>query len=252
VAESNESNNSASVSVSTPAPDLRVGAITFSPSPPRAGVATTATAYLVNQGTAASGTFNVKWFVDGVQRGYGGHTSLAPGQVSTGNVRFSWTPTAGQHTLRFEADVDHTVLESNEGNNAGQTTVNVATRPDLVVSFVNFSDSTPVVGQSITVSATLANAGGTSSGVFNCKWFLDGVQMGYFSQTVAAGATVYPAIPWTPRAMGTYYWRFVADVDGHVAESNESNNIYTRSVTVGCATPPCPTFVPAPTGEPTR
>jgi subtilase family serine protease/murein DD-endopeptidase MepM/ murein hydrolase activator NlpD len=252
VAESNESNNSASVSVNITAPDLRVGSITLFPSPPLAGVPTTATAYLVNQGTAASGTFNVKWFLDGVQRGYGGHASLAPGEVSAGNVRFSWTPTVGQHTLRFEADVDHSVLESNERNNTGQTTVNVVTRPDLVVTGIGFSDSTPVVGQRITVTATLSNTGGTSSGVFNCKWFLDGVQAGYFSQTVAAGATVYPAIPWTPPAMGTYYWRFVADVDGHVAESNESNNSYTRSVTVGCSTPPCPTFVPAPPGEPAR
>jgi subtilase family serine protease len=49
--------------------------------------------------------------------GYGGHTPLAPGEVSNGNVRFNWTPSAGTHTLRFAADVDGQVREDNESDN---------------------------------------------------------------------------------------------------------------------------------------
>jgi subtilase family serine protease len=69
--------------------------------------------------------FNVKWFLDGAQVGYGSHASLAPGQVSSGNVRFDWTPTAGRHTLRFRADVDNQVPELSEANNRASVTVQV-------------------------------------------------------------------------------------------------------------------------------
>ena len=94
-------------------PDLEVSDISFSPAPV-AGVQTVATARLVNEGTASSGAFNVKWFLDGVQVGYGGHTSLAPGEVSSGNVRYDWTPTAGQHTLRWEYYKDGSLSDGDD------------------------------------------------------------------------------------------------------------------------------------------
>jgi subtilase family serine protease len=82
-------------------------------------------AQLSNVGTAASGGFNVKWYLNGVQVGYGYHAPLAAGQVSNGNIRFDWTPPPGTHTLRFVADVDGQVAESNESNNSGQVSVYV-------------------------------------------------------------------------------------------------------------------------------
>jgi subtilase family serine protease len=127
VAESNESNNSATVAVSVGTQklaDLKVSGITFT-STPTAGVPTVAVAQLSNVGTAASGGFNVKWYRNGIQVGYGYHASLAAGQVSSGNIRFYWTPTAGTHTLRFVADVDSQVTESNESNNSKQVGVYV-------------------------------------------------------------------------------------------------------------------------------
>ena len=245
VSETNESNNSYSVPVTIPEPpDLEVRDITLFPSPPVAGMDTIATAYLINEGGTASGEFNVKWFLDGVQMGYGGHISLAPGQVSADNVHFYWTPAAGTHTLTFVADVDGEVLESDEDNNSKTITFTVSSNADLVVSNITFSDSTPNVYQLIVVTATLSNTGSADSGVFNCKWFLDGFEKAYFSQTVPAGATVYPWMSWDVPAIGTYSWKFVADVDGHVVETNEGNNSYTKNVTATCAPGDiCPTSV---------
>ena len=114
--------------LATPPPgdfaDLKVSGISFT-SPPTLGVRTTAIASLANVGRTSSGVFNVKWYLNGVQVGYGLHESLAPGQTSNGNVRFDWTPTAGAHRLRFEADVDDHVTESDETNNAIEGTINV-------------------------------------------------------------------------------------------------------------------------------
>ena len=254
VGESNESNNSASVAVNIPEPpNLKVSAITLFPSTAVVGTQLTATAHLQNVGGTASGAFNVKWFRNGVQVGYGRHVSLAPGQVSADNVRFSWTPTsAGTYTLQFVADVDAEVREGNENDNSRTITVTVHPKIDLVVSNITFSDSTPSTGQTVTVTATLSNTSTANSPVFNCKWFLGGVQKGYFSVWVPGGGTVKPSIQWTPNAVATYQWKFVADVDAHVSESNESNNSYTRSVSVGCSVPPCPTALPIESSPPTE
>ncbi len=138
VIEENETNNTMEADVtvqgSSPLPDLLVDDISFDP-PPTRGQETTATARLSNVGSIASGPFRVKWLVDG-QAVFGDHPSLSPGETSTdGTVRFPWTPgTAGSHTFRFEADVDGTVDETDETNNAYEVTVNVAGDP-LEVTF---------------------------------------------------------------------------------------------------------------------
>jgi subtilase family serine protease len=60
----------------------------------------------------------------------GGHASLAPGEVSDGNVRFEWTPThVADFVWRFEADVDGHVAETDQTNNFYEVTVYVACAP---------------------------------------------------------------------------------------------------------------------------
>ena len=233
VTESNEDNNSYQVTFSVLAPpDLKVSGITFT-SYPKAGVSTTAVAQLSNEGESASGVFAVKWFLDGVQVGYGGHSSLAPGEVSTGNVRFTWTPTPGVHTLRFVADSDNHVAESNEYNNSYQVTFGVLGFPDLQVSGITLSPY-PKVGVTTTATARLANVGQSASGGFNVKWFLNGVQVGYgYHAPLGAGqvSTDNVRFTWTPTP-GVHTLRFEADVDKQVAESNENNNSYQVTVIV--------------------
>jgi tetrahydromethanopterin S-methyltransferase subunit H len=48
----------------------------------------------------ASLAVNVKWFVDGVQLGYGSHVGVpAKTTVLNDNSAFTWTATAGAHTI---------------------------------------------------------------------------------------------------------------------------------------------------------
>jgi subtilase family serine protease len=229
VAELNEQNDSAEITVRVLA-DLEVGGIDFT-SPPTAGVRTTAVARLANRGTAPSGVFNVKWFLDGVEVGYGGHASLAPGEVSNDNIRFAWTPTPGRHRLSFHADVDGHVVELAEGNNSAALTVRVLA--DLEVSGIDFT-SPPTAGVPTTGVARLANVGVTSSGGFNVKWFLDGRQVGYGGHASLAPGEVSNdniRFGWTPTP-GRHTLRFLADVDGHVPELYEGNNSASLTVQV--------------------
>jgi subtilase family serine protease len=161
--------------------------------------------------------------------GAGSHASLGPGEVSNGNVRFSWTPTPGAHTLRFDVDMGNQVPELNEGNNSATVTVRVL--PDLEVSRISFT-SPPRAGVRTTAVARLVNVGRAPSGVFNVRWFLDGAQVGAGSHASLGPGEVSNGnvrFNWTPTP-GRHTLRFRADVDNQVPELNEGNN--SASVTV--------------------
>jgi hypothetical protein len=228
VAELNEQNNSATVTARVLA-DLEARGIIFTSSV-REGVRTTAVAVLANVGRAPSGVFNVKWFLDGAQVGYGGHVSLAPGEISNDNIRFDWTPTRGTHTLRFEADVDDQVPELNEGNNSATVTARVLA--DLEVGRITFS-SPPTVGAWTGVEARLANVGRAPSGSFKVRWWLDGQEhlTVTYPNGLDPGQRTLDGFNWTPTA-GVHTLRFEADVDDQVPELNEGNNSATVTVRV--------------------
>lgn len=96
---------------------------------PEEGKLVTCFAVLKNTGNKDTGVFNVKWFLDGEQVGYGSHGNLPPNnQESQGNVRFDWTPKREGHTLKFVADVDNHVKESNEYDNQIEKIVYVKPR----------------------------------------------------------------------------------------------------------------------------
>jgi subtilase family serine protease len=205
-------------------PDLAVSDITFSRAPVP-GVVVVATARLTNVGSSSSGSFNVKWFVNGAQVGYGGHASLAPGQTSTGNVQLPWTMSSGDTLFRFDADVDGHVEEEGEANNSYQVLVRNGTEvplADLRVEGMSF-DSPPRVGEETVVTARLRNAGQASSGVFNVRWRLDGVEIAAGSHSSLGPGQLSDdnvRLYWTPTSPGSHRLRFEADISGHVLESN--------------------------------
>ena len=242
VSETAEKDNSYQVSyqngVRQPLADLAVWDIEWGWDP-LVGEETTFTAVLQNLGSVSTGTFNVKWYIDGQQVGYGGHSPLGAGQTSTDNIYFYWTPPAiGSYRIRYEADVDGHVTESNELNGSEEKTVNVVSPlPDLVVENLTFNN-TPTVGQETVVTALLRNQGGSATGSFNIKWFLDGQEVSYgLHSALLPGQLSSDNISfyWTPNSGGTHTLRYEADVDGQVAESNESNNSFERSVNIGGA-----------------
>ncbi|MEK7188065.1 MAG: CARDB domain-containing protein [Patescibacteria group bacterium] len=80
-----------------------------------------------NGGNYTSGIFNVKWFVDGIEKGYGSHASVAAGATEmSGNSQFNWTAEAGAHVIDFVVDPESFVGESNENNNKTSITVTVS------------------------------------------------------------------------------------------------------------------------------
>jgi CARDB len=217
-----------------PFADLSPTAITYAPAALTPGAVVTFDSGVRNAGNAGTGGFNVKWFVDGVQVGYGGHAGVpANTTLLNGNSAFLWTATAGTHTLSFAVDVDGHVQESNEANNS--TAITVSLLADLVPTAITYNPAGLVRGATVLFDSGVRNAGNAGTGGFNVKWFVDGVQVGYGGHAgVPANTTLLnenSAFLWTATA-GTHTLSFAVDVDGHVQETNDGNNSIAVTVAV--------------------
>ena len=138
IAESNETNNTLtrSLTVSAGSPDLTVTAISWSPTRPARGSSVTFKATIKNRGTAATprGVIHgVAFFVDGRQVSWSDTdtASLAPGASITLTANGStagpatWPATRGKHTVKAWVDDRNRIAESNENNNTRTTTLTV-------------------------------------------------------------------------------------------------------------------------------
>ncbi|OIO32980.1 MAG: hypothetical protein AUJ70_04200 [Candidatus Omnitrophica bacterium CG1_02_40_15] len=106
------------------APDLAVSNIKFyTPGTeqeviPQPKKPVTCKAILKNQSNVTAKGFKIKWFLDGKEVKYASHDKLAAGEVSNDpSVYFEWILSVGNHILRFVADTNNEVPESNEKNN---------------------------------------------------------------------------------------------------------------------------------------
>jgi hypothetical protein len=129
VAESNEGNNSttsATFYVWPVRPDLTPTPILYNNADLVAGRRVVFDSGVRNLKSAGTGNFNVKWFVNDVQAGYGVHAGV-PGNTTVldGNSTYAWTAVRGRSTIRFTIDVDNQAGESNETNNSTSIVVDV-------------------------------------------------------------------------------------------------------------------------------
>jgi hypothetical protein len=251
VSETNESNNCRASSGQVKiGPDLIVSVLT-GPSTAASGQTKTVSETTKNQGTATAGasatkfywSTNSTWESSDVVIGTRSVPSLARG-ASSGPVTTSVTiPSglaAGTYTIIARADANGAVTESSETNNTRSIAVLVG--PDLIVSSFT-GPSTASRGQTVSVRDTTKNQGASSAGASttrfywsrNSTWDSSDVALGARSvPTLAAGASSGPVntsvkIP-AGVAAGTYYLIARADAGSAVAESSETNN--TRSITI--------------------
>lgn len=109
-------------------PDLVPTEILFDKSTLKVGATVYFDSGISNNGLADADGFNIKWFVNGNEMGYGGHQGIRAGsQDMTNNSQFNWKPTqAGTFEIKFVVDCDRFIEETNENNNASSVMVTVA------------------------------------------------------------------------------------------------------------------------------
>jgi uncharacterized repeat protein (TIGR01451 family) len=170
-------------------------------------------------------------------------SELAAKQSSAGSTTVTISPgiALGRYFLIGVADADNLVAETN--NNNKKTRRISVTLPDLTIAALRTSSSAPA-GGSIVIQETTSNKGQVAADVSTTSFFLS-TDAKVDSGDVFLGSRAVPALPSRAQSVGSttvslpggtapgkYFIIAVADADGAVAETVESNNIRSRAITI--------------------
>ena len=256
--ESNTTNNCSFVSIgmtitSLPVPDLSVDSPSVSDDSPVTGAAFTLTATVSNAGDGGSVATTLRYYrsTDGTitrsdtEVGTDAVGALAASGTSAQSISLTAPATAGAYY--YGACADTVTDESDTTNNcSGSVKVDVEAPkyPDLEVGTPTVSDTSPETGASLTLSATVSNAGDGESVATTLRYYrsTDGTITRSDTEVgtdavgaLAASGTSAQSISLTaPATAGAYYYG--ACVDTVTGESDTTNNC-SSSVTVTVAEP---------------
>ena len=226
------------VGAPAPNPDLTVTDLAWSPAAPTEADAVTVNATVRNTGTAASSATTVDVSVEGAVAGSAAVGALAAGASTTVPVAVGKRPT-GSYTVSVVVDPTDTVAEQDNSNNsrtaAAKLTVTQSPGPDLTVTGIATNPASPAVGASVGFTVAVQNRGTTAVPAGTVTRLVAGTTtLNGSTGAVAAGATVQVPIAgtWTATSGGATLTA-TADATGVVAETNEGNNVFARSVVVG-------------------
>lgn len=176
------------------------------------------------------------WFVDNIAVDSVGWSDVAA--VDGTSLRLEGRASGTYcYRVRTSYEVDGALVEgpfSNVVTVLVDGTAPVA-RPDLVVTGIQASSERVRQGEKVTVTATVANRGNADAGASATEILLDGSQSLGVVETppVAAGGSTTVSVFWDTRSVkGEHTIRATADSAGAVAESDETNNAGTLTVTV--------------------
>ncbi len=220
------------IKASGPGPDLIIKDITLSPENPAIGDSVKFTFTIKNQGTEEAGASRVAYYIDDNYIQSDSISSLNAGVSVTKTL--TWEAQGGSHVIKAIADSNEQVAESDETNNTKTFTLSPLA-PDLVIQSISWSPETPSRGDSVTFSVVIKNQGSSKAGFSRINFFIDGNSRGYQDiPIIEVGATITRTYSWAA-AVGQHDITAIADVDGSVTESNESNN--ERTVTFSTLAP---------------
>ncbi|WP_406004993.1 discoidin domain-containing protein [Streptomyces sp. NBC_00637] len=226
------------VGTAAPAPDLTVTTLDWTPAAPSERDAVTVKTTVRNAGTARSAATTAEVSVEGTVAGSGAVPALDPGASATIDIG-TGTRAAGSYGVSAVVDPRGAVPELDDSNNsrtaANRLVVTRAPGPDLEVRSITTSPANPAVGQAVSFTVAVHNSGigGAAAGSVTRlragSTTLDGTT-GQLAPDATANVTI--AGTWTATAGGATLTA-TADATGVVAETNENNNVLTRSLVVG-------------------
>lgn len=231
------------VSCAAPAtPDLVVSSLTHAPSGPTTADAVTVTAVVENVGTLQAPASEVEIDLDGeANPPRFAVPALGPGQ-SMQIVRQVGQLAAGSHATKATADIADVVAEADEGNNVAGDAFNVAVpaTPDLVVSTLTHSPSSPSTADAVTVTAVVENIGTAQAPASTLSIDLNGESSPptFAVPALNPGQTQQVVRQVGQLAAGAYQVTAEADVANQVNESDENDNTAVDNFNVVAAVPP--------------
>jgi subtilase family serine protease len=211
--------------------------INFSPGSPRAGDEITFWVFVRNQGSAPAGASTLRFRVGGET--YPPETpvpALGPGQEYRHERKVTLN-VAQNYLVTATADALDQVSESDEGNNVLTRAFSVAPalgKPDLMIRIINFSPGSPRAGDEITFWVFVRNQGSALAGASTLRFQVGGET--YPPETpipaLGPGQEYRHERKVTLNVAQNYLATATADALAQVSESNEANNVRTRSFRV--------------------
>ncbi|MEU3608583.1 CARDB domain-containing protein [Streptomyces sp. NPDC035033] len=221
-----------------PAPDLVVTDLTWTPAAPSETDDVTVRATVRNAGTAAAPAATVRVSVEGAVAGTAPTASLPAGASTTVDLPVGRRP-VGAYTVSAAVDPANAVPELDDSNNsrtaASKLTVGQSPGPDLMVTGITTAPSAPAAGAPVSFTVAVHNRGTTAVAAGTVTRLTAGTTtLNGTTGAVAAGQTVNVAVPgtWTATSGGTTLTA-TADATGALTETDENNNVLTRSMVVG-------------------
>jgi len=230
--------------------DLVVPSLTTTATTLIEGDTFTADYSVTNQGTAASASTTVHYFLStdatitptDIYLGSLSYIpSLAGGETTVGSQTLTMPsgPAAGTYYIGAIVDYYDYVVESDETNNAlvGPTLVLASTGTDLVVPSLTTTATTLIEGDTFTADYSVTNQGTAASASTTVHYFLStdatitptDIYLGSFSDVpslVGGETTVGSQLLTIPSGLtvGSYYIGAIVDYFDYVIESDETNN----------------------------
>ncbi len=224
VDESDESNNTQTITVSTSTPtlcDLTVQSIVWSPEYPSVEDTATFTVTIKNQGSVQAGSSCVAYYIDDTCQISADINQISAGATAT--ETFTWTAQAGTRTFKVVVDSNNVITESDETNNEKAIDLSVSA-PDLVINAITWSPENFSEGIEVTFTVNIENQGNEGANLSRVAYYIDGSSRGYHNiQEMDAGAAANKTFTWNAQA-GSHTIKAVADMESQVPESNEDNN----------------------------
>jgi subtilase family serine protease len=225
--ESDETNNEGSTTLSPAGPDLIIESIGWSRNNPQAGEMVTFTITAKNNGGVMSSTSLVHLYVDNSSRGYQDIPELEPGAKATRT--FDWKFVPGLHDIRAVTDGPNLVVETNEKNNEMLITYPI---PDLILEALTWSPLEPAMGDKVTLTAHVQNAGSLNADGSQLYFYVDdSVADRREIPPLDAGTSVIETFEWDVTA-GPHVLNVLADGANAIIEGVEDNNAETANFTI--------------------
>jgi len=250
IAEADESNNAVSVSVNVDSAtlgNLIIDNWQATPDPALEGQSVHLQALIRNGGAAINTDIAYNIYSGDPQQGgvllESNQILAGLGSGATASIDFTTEMLSGPANRIFILQLDPAgqIMESDESDNDSFIEVTVRSLPDLLVTTaaVNLMPTAPVPGQTVTANINVNNLGQQASGAFGIS-IEQAESSGSFSPAappvnmidIPGEAGVVAQIAWIwPTDQNIDRLRVTVDSSEAVIESNESNNVVTRSVT---------------------
>ncbi|MFC9843349.1 CARDB domain-containing protein [Streptomyces sp. NPDC127595] len=226
------------IGAAAPNPDLVVTDLTWTPAAPTESDTVTVQATVRNSGTAAAPATTVNVSLDGTVAGSAPVGALAAGASQTVSVAVGKRAT-GSYTVSAVVDPTDTVPELDSTNNsrtaANKLTVTQSPGPDLEVTGITTNPASPAAGASVSFTVAVHNRGISAAAAGSvARVQVGSTTLNGTAGAIAADATANVTISgtWTATS-GASVLTATADATNTITETNESNNIFSRSIVVG-------------------